>query len=114
MSTKIELATIHGGMALDMFNEELKKVMSNIEDENTSATARRKVVLTVDFKPDNERKLGVATISVKSHLAPIIPQGKAVFFDYDENNEFSAFEDDPAQLDEDYREAMKIDGAQHE
>ena len=95
MSTKIELATIHGGMALDMFNEELKKVMSNIEDENTSATARRKVVLTVDFKPDNERKLGVA---------------KAVFFDYDENNEFSAFEDDPAQLDEDYREAMKING----
>lgn len=110
MSTKIELATLNGGMALDMFNEELKKVMSNIEDENTSATQKRKVVLTVDFKPDNERKLGIATISVKSHLAPIIPQGKAVFFDYDENNEFSAFEDDPAQLDEDYREAMEIDG----
>ena len=81
MSTKIELATLNGGMALDMFNEELKKVMSNIEDENTSATQKRKVVLTVDFKPDNERKLGVATISVKSHLAPIIPQGKSVYFD---------------------------------
>ena len=42
MSTKIELATLNGGMALDMFNEELKKVMSNIEDENTSATQKKK------------------------------------------------------------------------
>lgn len=42
-----------------MFNEELRKVLQNIEDENTSATQRRKVVLTVDFKPDGERKLGV-------------------------------------------------------
>ena len=108
MSTKIELATLNGGMALDMFNEELKKVMSNIEDENTSATQKRKVVLTVDFKPDNERKLGVATISVKSHLAPIIPQGKSVYFGYDENNEFVAFEDDPKQLDDDYRKAMGV------
>ena len=105
MSTKIELATLNGGMALDMFNEELKKVMSNIEDENTSATQKRKVVLTVDFKPDNERKLGIA---VKSHLAPIIPQGKSVYFGYDENNEFAAFEDDPKQLDDDYREAMGV------
>ena len=64
--------------------------------------------LTVEFKPDNKRKLGLATISVKSHLAPIIPQGKNVYFGYDENNEFAAFEDDPKQLDFDYREAMGV------
>lgn len=108
MPTKIELATLNGGMALAMFNEELRKVLQNIEDENTSATQRRKVVLTVDFKPDGERKLGVATISVKSQLAPIIPQGKNVCFGYDEHGEFSVFEDNPKQLSDDYREAMGV------
>jgi hypothetical protein len=107
--TKIELSTLNGGMALDMFNEELKKVLANIEDENTNATQHRKVVLTVDFKPDSERKLGVATISVRSSLAPIIPQGKSVYFGYDESGEFSAFEDNPKQLDNDYRQAMGVD-----
>ena len=38
----------------------------------------------------------------------VIPQGKSVYFGYDENNEFAAFEDDPKQLDNDYREAMGV------
>lgn len=108
MCQKIDLSTIQGGLALDMFDLELKKVMSNIEDPNTNPTAKRKIVITVGFKPDNQRKLGVSTVAVHSQLAPIEPHAKNVYFKHDENGELSAFEDDPVQLDKDYEEAMGV------
>ncbi|MDD7612012.1 MAG: hypothetical protein PUJ82_13975 [Spirochaetales bacterium] len=104
--TKLELTTIQNGLAVEMFNEELKKVLANIEDENTNAKTTRKITLCVEFKPDADRKLGTAKVSVKANLAPIIPHEKAIFFDYDDDNEFAAFEDDPEQLDKDWKEAM--------
>ena len=105
MCQKIDLTTIQGGRALRIFDAEMKKVMSNILDTDTNPTAKRKIILTVDFKPDSERKLGVSTVSIRSQLAPVEPHGKNVYFREDENGEFSAFEDDPEQLDEDYKEA---------
>lgn len=101
----ISLETLQDGRAIAMFNEELRKVMENIEDEFTSPKVKRSITLTVTFKPDSERKFGTTVLSIKSNLAPITPNEKKVFFDYNDSGIFTAFEDDPAELDADYKEA---------
>lgn len=53
---KIELQSIQNGAALDLFNAELKKVLENIEDENTVAGTERSITIRLSIKPDNTRR----------------------------------------------------------
>lgn len=43
------------GAILERVDEEVKRVIVNIMDEETIASAKRKVVVTVEFKPDTVR-----------------------------------------------------------
>jgi len=92
---KIELQTIQNGAVLDLFGEEFKKVLANIEDENTAANQERSVTIKVAIKPDKTRRTGEVKVQVSSSLAKIRPAESFLFFDKDGEGKFSAYEDDP-------------------
>lgn len=70
MTERISLATIRRGSAVEMVDDAIQKIMENIVDPNTDATAKRKVTLTLSFVPTNERDSAAVGISVRSSLAP--------------------------------------------
>ncbi|MDR1286279.1 MAG: hypothetical protein LBK08_01590, partial [Treponema sp.] len=92
---KIELSSIHHGVIGDLFDEEFKKVLQNIEDENTEAKAERSVTIKISVKPDKTRRTGEVKVQAYSTLAKIKPAESFVFFDVDDDGRFAAFEDDP-------------------
>ena len=92
---KVELKTIQNGAILDLFDEEMRKVLVNIEDENTVANAGRSITIKIDIKPDKSRRTGDVKVQVASTLAKVKPTESFLFFDRDDVGEFSAFVDDP-------------------
>ena len=92
---KIELQNIQNGAVLDLFEEELRKVLANIEDENTVANAERSITIKVSIKPDKTRRTGEVKSQVSSTLAKVKPAESFLFFDRDEAGKFSAYADDP-------------------
>lgn len=78
-------------MAKGAFQErvdyEMSKVIDNILDLNTKATAKRKIVLTIEFQPDDERHtIGVA-VQAKATLAATNPVATALCITGDGNGE---------------------------
>ena len=58
------------GAILERVDEEVKRVIVNIMDNETLASAKRKVVVTVEFKPDASRQNIQVKATAKSTLAP--------------------------------------------
>lgn len=52
---------------------EMYRILENILDANTSATAARKLTLTLELKPDDERQTITVKCTAKSTLAPTSP-----------------------------------------
>lgn len=77
-------------MARGAFEErvdyEMDKVIQNILDPNTKATAKRKITLTIELTPDDERRQIQVSVTAKStladyfntNLADLIQAGKVV------------------------------------
>ena len=61
------------GGFLEVTDLEMTKVIANIMDPNTSATAKRKVAVTIELKPDSSRQNVVVSYTVKSTLAATNP-----------------------------------------
>ena len=95
---KIDLRTFRGGAVVDMFDEEMSKVLANIEDENTEAKAKRTITITLAIRPDKTRRGASIDMQAKSALAPVRPVESLLFFDRDEEGRFSAYEDDPGPM----------------
>jgi hypothetical protein len=93
---KIELSNIQNGVVFDLFEEELRKVLANIEDENTVANTERSITIKIAVKPDKTRRTGDVKIQTSSTLAKVKPAESLLFFDRDkETGVFAAYEDDP-------------------
>jgi hypothetical protein len=92
---KIELSNIQNGVIFDLFDEELRKVIANIEDENTVANSERSITLKIAVKPDKTRRTGEVKVQASCTLAKTKPAESLLFFDRDEAGNFSAYEDDP-------------------
>lgn len=64
-------------MARGAFEErvdyEMDKVIQNILDPNTKATAKRKITLTIELTPDDERRTIGVQVTAKSTLAAPTP-----------------------------------------
>lgn len=58
---------------------EMARVIENITDENTKATATRKLTLTIEFKPDEERQLVQVAATAKTTLAAANPASTALY-----------------------------------
>ena len=57
------------GAIQERVDYEVGKAVDNILDLNTDPTAKRKIVLTIEMKPDENRQY------IKSALAPVLPVG---------------------------------------
>ena len=64
-------------MARGAFEErvdyEMDKVIQNILDPNTKATAKRKITLPIELTPDDERRTIGVSVTAKSTLAATNP-----------------------------------------
>jgi hypothetical protein len=92
---KIELSQFQHGVVIDLFDEELRKVLANIEDENTTPNKERSITIKIAIKPDKTRRTGEVMVQAYSTLTKVKPIESFVFFDIGEDGKLSAFEDDP-------------------
>lgn len=76
---RVSLVNLMGGLAVERFDDELAKVLTNIVDPNTPANAKREITLKLGFKPDKGRDLGAVEILVSSKLAPAEKMAPRVF-----------------------------------
>lgn len=76
-------------MARGAFEErvdyEMDKVIQNILDPNTKATAKRKITLTIELTPDDERRTIGVSVTAKSTLAATNPVATALYVTSDGN-----------------------------
>lgn len=75
----VSLETLGQGAAVELFADELRKVLDNILDVNTKASAKRSVTLTLEIKPDEDRSFAHTSLEVKSKLAPTKPVGVPIY-----------------------------------
>lgn len=68
---KADLTTIASGVANELFARELERVAANIDDVNTSPVTKRKITLTFEFTPDDDRREAKLLVTSKSTLAPV-------------------------------------------
>lgn len=70
-------------MARGAFEErvdyEMDKVIQNILDPNTKATAKRKITLTIELTPDDERRQIQVSVTAKSTLAATNPVATSLY-----------------------------------
>ena len=65
----------------------MDKVIQNILDPNTKATAKRKITLTIELTPDDERRTIGVSVTAKSTLAATNPVATALYVTSDGNGE---------------------------
>lgn len=65
----LTLLNIANGAAAGLFNEELRKVLTNIQDVNTEAKPSRTITLKFTFEPSASRNESAVTVEATSKLA---------------------------------------------
>ena len=66
----IDMEKFANGAFTEQINRELKKVTENIQDPNTDATAKRRITVVIEFKPNEARNFVTTGVRAKSTLAP--------------------------------------------
>jgi hypothetical protein len=94
----INLGNINDGAALDAFALELRKVMENIADLSTVATATRRISLHFDFKPESDRCKVHTEFSTVTKLANIEKHISKMFVAKTDDNCLVALDADPRQM----------------
>lgn len=61
------------GAFMERVDTEMAKVIDNILDANTNPTQKRKVTLTLELTPDDDRQNILVKFAVQSKLAPMVP-----------------------------------------
>ena len=75
------------GAFIERVDYEMNKVIDNILDPNTKATAKRKITLTIELAPDDERQTIGVSVTAKSTLAPTNPVATSLYVTNDNNGE---------------------------
>lgn len=76
----VTLVSLSNGAALELFDEELSKVIADILDPNTEAVTVREINLKLRIKPNEDRRRGVVGLQVTSKLGPQKGVGTEFFF----------------------------------
>lgn len=71
---------------------EMNRVIDNILDPNTKATGKRKIVLTIEFQPDDSREVIPVSVTAKSTLVPTNPVTTSLCILSDHNGEMCVAE----------------------
>ena len=83
------------GAIQERVDYEVAKVIDNILDANTDAKAKRKITLTIELKPDENRQFISLSAIAKSTLAPVVPIGTTLGIAADQNGEMVIVETVP-------------------
>lgn len=71
--TRKSIMEMGRGAFMERADYEMARVVDNILDVNTKATAKRKVTITLEFTPDDRRTNVDVSVTVKSTLATTNP-----------------------------------------
>ena len=66
----LSLSTLGQGAAMELFEQELERVLENILDPNTEAKAKRTITLTVSITPAENRHEAAIGVEAACKLAP--------------------------------------------
>jgi hypothetical protein len=94
----INIGNIGGGAAMDQFDLALSKVLENIVDLSTVATAARSVTLQVVFKPHSDRIKVETEVHVSAKLATTETHKSQIFVAKSESGGIVALDADPRQM----------------
>ena len=92
MQEKMSIANLAHGAAMEQFEREFSRVLKNIADPNTDAKKARKVVITVEVKPDENRAFANISVTTKSTLTPSVPIKTSMIIDRDNTGNVVAAE----------------------
>lgn len=92
---------------------EMDRVMQNILDPNTRAAQKRKITLSIELMPDEERQQIRVSVTAKSTLAPTNPVTTSLYVTGDKNGELTVVEAIPQipgqlQMDGEEQEPPKL------
>lgn len=93
--TRSSILQMAKGAIQERVDYEVTKVIDNILDANTDAKAKRKITLTIEMKPDENRQFISLSASAKSTLAPVVPIGTTLGIAADTNGEMVIVETVP-------------------
>ena len=94
----LSLDTICKGAVIELGDEALKRIAANMADVNTEPTQKRKIVLTIEFAPYNDRTGAAVSTKVETKLAGMKPADGTMFI-AKKGGEWLAFGRDTRQLD---------------
>lgn len=92
---KASILKMANGAIQERVDYEVSKVIDNILDVNTETKKKRKIVLTIELVPDENRQFISLSASAKSTLAPVIPVGTTLGIAADHNGEMVIVESVP-------------------
>lgn len=78
VNIKSILQMARGGIQ-ELVDYEMSRIMDNILDVNTKATAKRKLTISLEFTPDDNRQMVAVASTVKSALANTNPVKTALY-----------------------------------
>lgn len=64
---------MNDGEIMHKVNREMARVLKNVLDPDTKANAKRKIVVTMEIMPNDDRSQVIVGTTVKSVLAPALP-----------------------------------------
>ena len=86
-SIKNSILDMATGAIKERVDYDVAKVIDNILDLNTKAQAKRKITLTIEFAPDEDRKKIAISVTSKATLCPTNPVSTALAFVLNRNGE---------------------------
>jgi hypothetical protein len=91
LNQKLTLETAGDGVAEELFQQALARVLTNIDDPNTEANAKRSITLTMSFEPSDDRRGSKVHIQCAMKLAGAKPVGTYIGIGRD-NGQLAAVE----------------------
>lgn len=80
------------GAILERVDYEMGRVIDNILDPNTAAAKKRKLTITLELLPDDERRQIAVQTQAKSTLVPTTPVVTSLYVTADSNGEMAVVE----------------------
>ena len=97
----VSLEDVNNGAVGELFQEEFKKLLKNLADENTSWKTQRGITINLKVKLNSEERTSATTmVEVTLKTAPPKPNESIVYLDTDGRDVFAlARQEEPKQLD---------------
>jgi hypothetical protein len=95
---ELNVGNVADGVVPELFDTEIRKILSNIADVNTPADAKRKLTIDFDFAPTPDRKSAVVTVTAKTKLQGMEGKAGTIYFRKSQVTQaIEAYAEDPRQ-----------------